>query len=464
MRTKLLVLGLALSGCSKEPPSLLSDLGTSNAGVQQLFEARCSGASCHIGAASPAEGLELTAGVALINLVNVPAVQDAQRMRVKPGQPDVSYLLCKVDPACSPILGARMPLGVPLTAAEIKLIRDFILSNPQGGSGPDGGAVTDAGVPQSDVTPPTFAGATAAQSAPNAITVRWNAATDDTSLASSLTYLLYQASSPAGQSYAAPSFTTPPGATSFSVGKLATNTSYYFVVRARDEAGNIDTNKVEVSAKTPANSDTMPPTFAGLATATAAGTDVTLSWSAGSDNVSLPADLVYLVYQATSAAGENFTAPTYTTVPGATSYKVTGLLPNTTYYFVVRAQDTAGNIATSTVEKSAKTLSVSLATQVQPIFTAKCASAACHSGARPAQGLSLSSAATSFAALVNVSSTECAANKLVAPTLPDQSYLVWKLQGTGPCFLGSQMPKGQPLAAADIATVRSWILAGAPNN
>jgi hypothetical protein len=284
------------------------------------------------------------------------------------------------------------------------------------------------------------------------------------SLASSLTYLLYQASSPAGQSYAAPSFTTPPGATSFSVGKLATSTSYYFVVRARDEAGNIDTNKVEVSAKTPANSDTMPPTFAGVAAATAAGTDVTLSWSAGSDNVSVPADLVYLVYQATSAAGENFTTPTYTTVPGATSYKVTGLLPNTTYYFVVRAQDTAGNIGVNSVEKSAKTLSVSLSTQVQPIFTAKCASAACHSGARPAQGLSLSSAATSYAALVNVSSTQCAANKLVAPTLPDRSYLVWKLQGTGPCFLGSQIPKGQPLAAADIATVRSWILAGAPNN
>jgi hypothetical protein len=47
---------------------------------------------------------------------------------------------------------------------------------------------------------------------------------------------------------------------------------------------------------------------------------------------------------------------------------------------------------------------------------------------------------------------------------PDGSYLVWKLAGSGSCFAGSRMPIGVPLPAADITTIRSWILAGALNN
>ena len=45
-----------------------------------------------------------------------------------------------------------------------------------------------------------------------------------------------------------------PGATGFNVGKLAISTKYYFVVRAQDLAGNIDTNKIEVNATTLATS------------------------------------------------------------------------------------------------------------------------------------------------------------------------------------------------------------------
>ena len=291
--------------------------------------------------------------------INVPASQDPKRSRITPGQPDASYLLCKVDPACSPILGARMPLGVPLTAQEIALLRAWISQGASGGGPvPDGGVPSDFAVP-ADQTPPVFAGATRAVSAPNSVTLSWGAATDDRSAAANLTYLIYQATSAGGETYATPTYTTAPGATGFAVGKLAINTTYYFVVRARDAAGNVDGN---------------------------------------------------------------------------------------------------------TVERSAKTGGVSLSGQVQPIFLAKCATNACHSGARPAQGLALGSAAATYAGTVNVASTECAANKLVLPNQPDQSYLIWKLQGSGPCFMGSQMPKGQPLTTAEITTVRSWILSGAPNN
>jgi hypothetical protein len=461
---------LCLSACTsvdgtQMPPNTPTDPGTvSYSQVQALFEARCGGGACHINSPSPAEGLDLSAAVAAANLINVPASQDAKRSRVTPGQPDASYLLCKVDPACSPILGGRMPLGVPLTAQEIALLRGWISQGATGGSPiPDGGAPSDFSAP-ADQTPPLFAGAGRAVSAPSSVTLSWNAATDDRSAAAQITYLIYQASSAGGETYATPTYTTAPGATSFAVGKLGINTTYYFVVRARDEAGNVDGNTVEVSAKTPAISDTQAPTFAGLTSATAASTDLTLSWSAATDNVSAAADLVYQIHQATAAGAEVFNTPTYTTAPGATSYKLTGLAPNTTYYFVARARDAAGNVDSNTVERSAKTGGVSLSAQVQPIFTAKCASNACHSGARPAQGLSLSSAAATYAGTVNVASTECTANKLVLPNQPDLSYLVWKLQGSGPCFMGSQMPKGQPLSAAEIMTVRSWILSGALNN
>lgn len=331
---------------------------------------------------------------------------------------------------------------------------------------PDGGTQTinDAAVPTGDTVAPTFAGATAATSGPNSVTLTWNAASDNVTAPAQINYLIYQAASAGAESHAQPTATSAPGATSVSIGKLATRTTYYFVVRARDEAGNIDSNKVEVSATTPATSDSMAPTFAGLSAAAANGTSVMLSWSAATDMVTPAAQLVYLIYQAGSAGGQTFASPTYTTAPGQTSYTVMGLAPGQTYYFVVRAQDQAGNIDTNAIEKSAMTTAPSFSGSVQPILLANCTGGGCHSGMRAAENLNLDTAATSYAGLVNVSSNQCLTNKRVVPSQPDQSYLVWKLNGTGPCFSGSRMPKGTPLTAAQIATIRAWIQAGAANN
>ncbi|MBL9008253.1 MAG: fibronectin type III domain-containing protein [Myxococcales bacterium] len=324
---------------------------------------------------------------------------------------------------------------------------------------PDGGSSSGG-----DQQAPMFAGATAAMSSPNAVTVTWNAASDNVSAASQITYLVYQATAAGGQSFAQPTATSAPGATSLSIGKLATRTAYFFVVRAKDEAGNVDSNKVEVSATTPATSDMMAPTFAGLSTATASGTSIQLSWNAASDGVTPAAQMVYLVYQAQSTRGQSFTMPSYTTAPGQTSLAVTGLTPGQAYYFVVRAQDQAGNIDGNSVERSATTTAPSFMRDVQPIWQANCTGGGCHSGMRSAENLNLDTAATSYAGLVNVSSTQCAMNKRVAPAQPDQSYLLWKLAGTGPCFGGSRMPKSGPLPVGQIATIRAWIQAGAPNN
>jgi hypothetical protein len=58
-------------------------------------------------------------------------------------------------------------------------------------------------------------------------------------------YEIYQATSPGGEDFAQPTYTSDPGATSFATPPLPDDVSYYFVVRARDAAGNRDRNRVE---------------------------------------------------------------------------------------------------------------------------------------------------------------------------------------------------------------------------
>jgi hypothetical protein len=103
------------------------------------------------------------------------------------------------------------------------------------------------------------------------------------------------------------------------------------------------------------------------------------------------------------------------------------------------------------------------AADVFPLFQgASCAGMGCHGGARPAEGLDLSSASVAFGALVNVRSGQCGGSKFrVVPNDPAASYLVNKLTGVGMCS-GSVMPKmGGELTSAQIDVVRAWIGAGA---
>jgi chitodextrinase len=317
-----------------------------------------------------------------------------------------------------------------------------------------------------DATPPAFAGLSAAAPEPEgSVLLSWAAATDNVTPSAQIVYLVFQASSPGGQNFGSPTLVTAPGATSQRVTGLQPGATYYFVVRARDAAGNVDTNSVERSAGT--SRDEVPPTYAGLSSAAAAGFDaVTLSWTAATDNVTPAEQIVYLIYQAATPGGQSFSTPAYTTAPGATSYRVGGLAAGTTYYFVARARDQAGNTDGNTVERSVTTPTVSFSRDiVVAIFVPSCAASGCHSGARPARNLNLATVDQAYTGLVNVASEQCPQVKRVAPGAPDSSYLLWKLAGSGPCFSGSQMPKaGTSLTSAEISAIRSWILQGAPRN
>lgn len=116
-----------------------------------------------------------------------------------------------------------------------------------------------------------------------------------------------------------------------------------------------------------AKRDTTPPTFAGLKSATTCvpgpiGGGRTavyhLAWDPAMDNRTPAGRIVYDVYQASTAGGEDFSAATYTTSAGATSFDTPPLPADQLFYFVVRARDKAGNSDSNTVERQGQNLCV----------------------------------------------------------------------------------------------------------
>jgi hypothetical protein len=105
--------------------------------------------------------------------------------------------------------------------------------------------------------------------------------------------------------------------------------------------------------------DTTPPSFGGLQSAFACTpgpqrpgqtTPFRLSWQPATDNLTPSSQIVYDIYLASMPAGENFSTPTWTTAPGATTFTTPGLSSHGSFYFVVRARDSAGNEDQNTVE------------------------------------------------------------------------------------------------------------------
>ena len=132
----LLVL-LILSGCEHEnlmdtgigpiQPGSIDSLAKFSWIQVNIFDQKCAVPGCHV-QGTAAFGLVLSEGKAYGNLVNVPAQgpQSLAIMRVKPGMPDSSYLVWKIE-GRSGITGQRMPRGAPaLAQKEIDAIKRWI--------------------------------------------------------------------------------------------------------------------------------------------------------------------------------------------------------------------------------------------------------------------------------------------------------------------------------------------------
>jgi hypothetical protein len=91
----------------------------------QIFTPICS--HCH----PPNQGMDLRAGKAYGSIVGVNSAEQPTLVRVKPGDPDNSYLYRKVQGTPS-ITGSRMPQGGPfLSAQQLQLIHDWIVAGAQ---------------------------------------------------------------------------------------------------------------------------------------------------------------------------------------------------------------------------------------------------------------------------------------------------------------------------------------------
>jgi len=75
-------------------------------------------------------------------------------------------------------------------------------------------------------------------------TLTWQAATDDVTPSSQIVYDIFVAHTTGAEDFSHPTWTTPPGVTTYKTPDLPSEGTY-FVVRARDQAGNEDQNKVE---------------------------------------------------------------------------------------------------------------------------------------------------------------------------------------------------------------------------
>jgi hypothetical protein len=107
--------------------------------------------------------------------------------------------------------------------------------------------------PAPDRTPPTFAGLKSAIACiPGPVDgetatyrLAWDAASDNVTPSGQIAYDIYQATKPGGEDFSAPTYGVRKGATTFTTPPLPADQTFYFVVRARDRAGNRDSNVVE---------------------------------------------------------------------------------------------------------------------------------------------------------------------------------------------------------------------------
>jgi uncharacterized protein (TIGR03118 family) len=117
-------------GTSPGVPATVGPVVTLTQLQTQVFTPLCSG--CHNGsqpAGGPLPGSQnLTAGHTFSNVVGVASIEQPTLMRVKPNDPDNSYLIHKVEGAAG-ISGAQMPFGgPPLSQDTIDQIRSWIAS------------------------------------------------------------------------------------------------------------------------------------------------------------------------------------------------------------------------------------------------------------------------------------------------------------------------------------------------
>jgi chitodextrinase len=187
-----------------------------------------------------------------------------------------------------------------------------------------------------DLTPPSAPGGLAGTTASSSqIDLAWSAATDNVAVTA---YQIERCVN-AGCANFALLTTLPPTARAFSDQSLAASTTYLYRARAADAAGNISTPSNLASATTAAPDTENPSAPGTLSTTAVTGTQINLSWGAATDNVGV------VGYRVERCEGVGCTVfQKFGFLVTTTSYTDSGLNTDTSYSYIVRAQDAAGNL------------------------------------------------------------------------------------------------------------------------
>lgn len=197
----------------------------------------------------------------------------------------------------------------------------------------------------------------------NSIDLSWTAGSDNVTSQADLEYAVYRSlsnniSTAADcETYGTLIQNYTPNLTAITVSDLTQETSYYFNVVVRDEAGN--TAAYTMLNESTLSPDTVVPTPGASGTismGTVTFNSIALSWTAATDDVSAQANLQYAVYLSTSnnistpeLCAANASPPEMDFTAGQTGYTITGLNPSTDYYVNVVVRDEAGNPAAYTM-------------------------------------------------------------------------------------------------------------------
>jgi len=192
-----------------------------------------------------------------------------------------------------------------------------------------------------DYTAPAPSNLTATAIAGGSIRLDWTASSPETNVAQ---YNIYRATTSGDQDFNSPLASVSAGTTTYTDSATTHGVTYYYVVRAQDKSGNIETNTNEAMATADA---TLPPSPSNLVAAPISGDGIELTWIASSPETDVTQ---YNIYRATTSGGQDYSSPTYTVSVGTTSYTDTAATPGQAYYYVVRAQDAAGNTDGNTNE------------------------------------------------------------------------------------------------------------------
>ncbi|ADJ49530.1 glucose/sorbosone dehydrogenase [Amycolatopsis mediterranei S699] len=180
-----------------------------------------------------------------------------------------------------------------------------------------------------DTQPPTVPGNPRVSNlACDTVTFAWNASTDNVGVAFYDVYHDGQLIKSVSGATLSTDLTVVPG------------TTWGLYVNARDAAGNVSQASTTVPITPPqCQADTQPPTAPAALSGTAAGTTVTLRWTAASDNIGVRA---YDIYRDNAKIG---TVTGTASTPPATTFTDSALAANTTYQYYVVARDAQANVS-----------------------------------------------------------------------------------------------------------------------